>query len=109
MFGRKNKNEYDNYLNVLKKQHVDVICCRFRNKTRVAGAHLLLQDLLRSKFTLDYYASTKASVEALYLSQEEWTQLAEFSAVLDKALLETWPWYLQILRLITNLTLTIRL
>ena len=72
VLGKKNKNEYDNYVNILKNEEMDVICCHILNKTRVARAHLLLQDLLQSKFTLDYHASTKASVKALYLSQEEW-------------------------------------
>ena len=72
-------------MKVLKSQEMDVICCRILSKTRVARAHLLVQDMLQYKFTLNYYASAKASVGALHLSQEEWAQLAEFAAVLDKA------------------------
>ena len=85
VFGKKSKTEYDLYLNLLKSQNMDVIGCRMMNKTRVGGCHLFIQDLLRSKFTLDHYASTKASVRAIYLSPEEWAQLSEFAAVLDKA------------------------
>ena len=85
VFGTKNKTQYDDYKKTLKAKGMDVIHCRLPNKTRVAGCHLLMTDLLRSKFALCYYASQEPKIASLNLSQEEWNQLAEFAAVMDRA------------------------
>ena len=56
------------------------------NKTRVAGAQLMFQGLLRNKWAMDVYKNLPGVDDAFakkYPSQDEWQQLAKYEAVIS--------------------------
>ena len=56
------------------------------NKTRVAGAQLMFQGLLRNKWAMDVYKNLPGVDDAFtkkYPSHDEWQQLAEYEAVIS--------------------------
>lgn len=86
MFDKKNKR-FVQYERVLKKLGQEVIRVLIPNKTRVAGALLIVQGSLRSMHSLRYYTLECSSFQKMFLNRDEWRQLAQFEAVMKPAML----------------------
>lgn len=56
------------------------------NSTRVAGALLLIQDLLRLIHALDYFSCKCEKYKKLQLNRDQWRQLAQFESIMRPAM-----------------------
>lgn len=85
IFGAKNKEHFEMYVRVLQLvgklvNMVDLPC-----DTRVSSALRLLQGCLCAMHSLKLFAMNSTTFYPLFLSPEEWQQLAEFEGIMRKA------------------------
>lgn len=81
---KKNKR-FNKYKEALEGIQQTAFLISMPNSTRVAGAHIMMQEALRSKGALTYYKSCKCQ-ELPIISKEQWKLLAQFEAVLRPAM-----------------------
>ena len=80
------KGRYNDFKTKSKENGRDVREIPLPNKTRVAGAQLMFQGLLRNKWAMDVYKNLPGVDDTFtkkYPSQAEWQQLAEYEAVIS--------------------------
>ena len=80
------KGHYNDFKTKSKGNGHDVQEIPLPNMTRVAGAQLMFQGLLRNKWAMDVYKNLPGvdnTFAKKYPSQDEWQQLAEYEAVIS--------------------------
>ena len=80
------KGRYNDFKTKSKENGHDMREIPLPNKTRVTGAQLMFQGLLRNKWAMDIYKNLPGLDDAFakkYPSQDEWQQLAEYEAVIS--------------------------
>ena len=86
VFDKKSKR-FSTYKETLNQISKSAIVVSLPNGTRVGGALLLIQNLLRSVSALRYYSTMCDPFEKLNLTRDEWRQLSQFEAIMRKSLL----------------------
>ena len=80
------KGRYNDFKTKSKENGHDMQEIPLPNKTRVAGAQLMFQGLLRNKWAMDIYKNLPGVDDTFakkYPSQDEWQQLAKYEAVIS--------------------------
>ena len=80
------KGRYNDFKTKSKENGRDMREIPLPDKTRVAGAQLMFQGLLRNKWAMDLYKNLPGVDDAFtkkYPSQDEWQQLAKYEAVIS--------------------------
>ena len=83
IYDGKNRTRRKDYEDTLGKFNMECPVISVPNDTRVAGAQLLMKQMLRSMWNLRFYASQSQPFEAKSLSLAEWDQIAEFVAIMS--------------------------
>ena len=81
IFDKKNKR-FKPYKISIKLIGMTALIIFLPSTVRVAGAHLLVQNSLRSMHGLKYYATQCESFSPLCPTQQQWRQLAQFEAIM---------------------------